>query len=185
MGETNMQNYKFWFVVGSQLLHGPEVLESVDSRAAEMAETLNTSGDLPCKLVYKAAVKTNVEISDLVREANHDKNCAGIVTWCPTFSPSKMWINGLAVLQKPWRHFATRYNRTIPNEEIDMDFMKLNQAAHGDREHGFIGVRLHAPRKVIAGYWQDADGQERPGYVEGAAKSHHGCGVLDHSGRGA
>ena len=159
----SMKQYEFWFVVGSQFLYGPEVLETVAARAAEMAGALNASGRLPCKLVYKVTAKTNKEISDVVRQANHDPACAGIVTWCHTFSPSKMWINGLASLQKPWCHFATQYNRTIPNEEIDMDFMNLNQAAHGDREHGFIGARLRAPRKVIAGYWQDEAVQDRLG----------------------
>ncbi len=99
----------------------------------------------------------------MVKEANYDGSCAGIITWCHTFSPSKMWINGFANLQKPYCHFATQYNREIPNEEIDMDFMNLNQAAHGDREHGFIAARLRMPRKVIAGYWQDGDVQKRIG----------------------
>ena len=159
----SMKQYEFWFVVGSQFLYGPEVLETVAARAAEMTGALNASGRLPCKLVYKVTAKTNKEISDVVRQANHDPACAGIVTWCHTFSPSKMWINGLASLQKPWCHFATQYNRTIPNEEIDMDFMNLNQAAHGDREHGFIGARLRTARKVIAGYWQDEAVQDRLG----------------------
>ena len=106
---------------------------------------------------------SNSQISDIIREANHDSRCAGIVTWCHTFSPSKMWINGLTALQKPWCHFATQYGREIPNEEIDMDFMNLNQSAHGDREHGFIGARLRVPRKVIAGYWQDDEPVRRLG----------------------
>ena len=158
-----LHTYEFWFVVGSQFLYGPEVLETVAARAAEMADKLNASGNLPCKIVYKVTAKTNTEISDVVREANYDKHCAGIITWCHTFSPSKMWINGFANLQKPYCHFATQYNREIPNEEIDMDFMNLNQAAHGDREHGFIAARLRMPRKVIAGYWQDEDVQKRMG----------------------
>ena len=133
-----LHTYEFWFVVGSQFLYGPEVLETVAARAAEMADKLNASGNLPCKIVYKVTAKTNTEISGVVREANYDKHCAGIITWCHTFSPSKMWINGFANLQKPYCHFATQYNREIPNEEIDMDFMNLNQAAHGDREHVFI-----------------------------------------------
>ena len=158
-----LHTYEFWFVVGSQFLYGPEVLETVAARAAEMADKLNASGNLPCKIVYKVTAKTNAEISDVAREANYDKHCAGIITWCHTFSPSKMWINGLANLQKPYGHFATQYNREIPHEEIDMDFMNLNQAAHGDREHGFIAARLRMPRKVIAGYWQDEDVQKRLG----------------------
>jgi len=153
--------YEFWFVVGSQFLYGEEVLETVAKRAGEMAEEL--SKVLPFPLVYKVTAKTNKEISDVVREANYAENCAGIVTWCHTFSPSKMWINGFAALQKPWCHLATQYNRQIPNEEIDMDFMNLNQAAHGDREHGFIGARMRMKRKIIAGYWKDAPVRERLG----------------------
>ncbi len=148
-----MKKYEFWFVVGSQFLYGPEVLETVEARAKEMAAEM--SKHLPYPLVYKVTAKTNKEIADVVREANYQDACAGIITWCHTFSPSKMWINGLAALQKPYCHFATQYNKEIPNEEIDMDFMNLNQAAHGDREHGFIAARLRMPRKVIAGYWQD------------------------------
>ena len=159
----SMKQYEFWFVVGSQFLYGPQVLETVAKRAAEMADALNASGNLPCKLVYKVTAKTNKEITDIVREANYDEKCAGIITWCHTFSPSKMWINGFANLQKPYCHFATQYNLEIPNEEIDMDFMNLNQAAHGDREHGFIGARLRMPRKVIAGYWKDETVQKRLG----------------------
>ena len=153
--------YKFWFVVGSQFLYGPEVLETVEARAKEMAAELSKA--LPFPLVYKVTAKTNKEIADVVKEANYDDSCAGIVTWCHTFSPSKMWINGLADLKKPWCHFATQYNQEIPNEEINMDFMNLNQAAHGDREHGFIGARLRKPRKVIAGYWQDEAVRKRIG----------------------
>lgn len=158
-----MQDYEFWFVVGGQFLYGPEVLETVAARASEMADVLNASGNLPCKLVYKVTAKTNKEIADVVREANYDTHCAGIITWCHTFSPSKMWINGFVDLQKPYCHFATQYNREIPNEEIDMDFMNLNQAAHGDREHGFIAARLRMPRKIIFGYWQDEEIQKRLG----------------------
>ncbi|MBR5190911.1 MAG: L-arabinose isomerase, partial [Clostridia bacterium] len=149
----SLKNYEFWFVVGSQFLYGPEVLETVAARAQEMVDELNASGTLPCKVVYKVTAKTNKEITDVVREANYDKKCAGIITWCHTFSPSKMWINGFVDLQKPYCHLATQYNIEIPNDEIDMDFMNLNQAAHGDREHGFIAARLRMPRKVIAGHW--------------------------------
>ena len=151
-----MENKEFWFVVGSQFLYGPEVLDTVAERAAEMAESMSASGKLPCKLVYKATVKTDAEITEIMKAANRAEDCLGVVTWCHTFSPSKMWIHGLGLLQKPWCHLATQYNRRIPNEAIDMDFMNLNQAAHGDREHGFIGARMRLPRKIIAGYWQDA-----------------------------
>lgn len=158
-----LKEYEFWFVVGSQFLYGPEVLETVAARAEEMAAKMNESGVLPCKIVYKVTAKTPEEISDVVKEANYQDTCAGVIAWMHTFSPSKMWIDGLQKLQKPYCHFATQYNRTIPNEEIDMDFMNLNQAAHGDREHGFIAARLRMPRKVIMGYWQDADVLSRLG----------------------
>ena len=148
-----MKKREFWFVVGSQFLYGPGVLDTVAARAKEMAEEL--SKVLPYPLVYKVTAKTSAEITNVVKEANFSDECAGIITWCHTFSPSKMWIAGLSSLQKPYCHLATQYNREIPNDEIDMDFMNLNQAAHGDREHGFIAARLRMPRKVIAGYWQD------------------------------
>ncbi len=156
-----MNDIRFWFVVGSQFLYGPEVLETVEARAREMAAEL--SKVLPYPLVFKTIGVTCEGITGVIKEANYDDSCAGIVAWCHTFSPSKMWINGLAALQKPYCHLATQYNREIPNEEIDMDFMNLNQAAHGDREHGFIGARLRMPRKVIAGHWQDEDIRTRLG----------------------
>lgn len=154
-----MKKYEFWFVVGSQFLYGPEVLDTVAKRAEEMAAELSKA--LPYPLVYKVTAKTNAEITDVMKAADYDDNCAGVVTWCHTFSPSKMWINGLELLQKPYCHLATQYNMEIPNDEIDMDFMNLNQAAHGDREHGFIAARLRKPRKVIAGYWKDEKVRER------------------------
>lgn len=152
---------EFWFIVGSQGLYGEEVLKIVDGRAREMAQEL--SKELPYPLVYKVTAKSNQEITDTIKEANYRKECAGIVTWCHTFSPSKMWINGLESLQKPYCHLATQYNVEIPNEEIDMDFMNLNQAAHGDREHGFIAARLRIPRKIIAGHWKDEKVRRRLG----------------------
>ena len=151
----NQQKREFWLLVGSQTLYGDDVLRTVDERAAEMVAYLNQSGRLPYALIYKGTAKSDREISAVVREANYDESCTGIITWCHTFSPSKMWIGGLSHLQKPYCHLATQYNREIPGDEIDMDFMNLNQAAHGDREHGFIAARLRIPRKVIAGYWKD------------------------------
>lgn len=158
-----LKDYEFWFVVGSQFLYGPEVLETVEVRAREMAKKLSDSEQVPCKVVYKVTVKTEAECTKVMREANADGRCAGVITWCHTFSPSKMWIHGLGLLQKPWCHFATQYNRRIPNEEIDMDFMNLNQAAHGDREHGFIGARMRLARKIVVGYWEDAPVQKELG----------------------
>ena len=154
-GRKQMIRRNFWLLVGSQTLYGDDVLRTVDNRAKEMVQYLNECRKLPYELIYKGTAKSNAEISEVIREANYDKECAGVITWCHTFSPSKMWINGLVALQKPYCHLATQYNREIPNDEIDMDFMNLNQAAHGDREHGFIAARLRMPRKVIAGYWKD------------------------------
>jgi len=146
---------QFWFIVGSQDLYGQEVLETVAARAKEMAEELTKK--LPYPLVYKVTGQSSGQITKVIKEANYDDECLGIVTWCHTFSPSKMWLTGLELLQKPYCHLATQYNLEIPNEEIDMDFMNLNQAAHGDREHGFIGARLRLKRKVIAGYWKNEE----------------------------
>ncbi len=151
----NIMDQEIWFVVGSQLLYGPNVLETVAKRAQEMADSIGSSKHIPCRFVYKGTIKSNEEVTGLIKQANYDDRCAGIVTWCHTFSPSKMWINGLNLLQKPYCHFATQYNVEIPNNEIDMDFMNLNQAAHGDREHGFIGARMRLHRKVIVGHWKD------------------------------
>ncbi|MDR2532472.1 MAG: L-arabinose isomerase [Oscillospiraceae bacterium] len=152
---------KFWFVAGSQHLYGSDVLNTVAERAAKMVGGLSSSA--PFEIIYKATVKTPDEITALVKEANYDDTCAGLVVWCHTFSPSKMWINGLVALQKPYLHLHTQYNRNIPADDIDMNFMNLNQAAHGDREHGFIGARLRLTRKIVVGYWEDAHVQEKIG----------------------
>jgi L-arabinose isomerase len=153
----SIKEQEIWFVVGSQLLYGSAVLDTVAARGREIAEYINADPNIPCKFIYKGTIKSNEEVTAIIKEANYSDDCAGIVTWCHTFSPSKMWINGLARLQKPFCHFATQYNVEIPNDEIDMDFMNLNQAAHGDREHGFIGARLRLHRKVIVGHWKDQE----------------------------
>ncbi len=151
----NLKEQEIWFVVGSQLLYGSEVLETVAKRGKEIAAFIDSNNANPCKFVYKGTIKSNKEVTAIVKEANYDDRCAGLVSWCHTFSPSKMWINGLNLLQKPYCHFATQYNVGIPNKEIDMDYMNLNQAAHGDREHGFIGARMRLHRKVVVGHWKD------------------------------
>ncbi len=155
------KNYKFWFVAGSQFLYGEETLKRVEADCKIIVDALNKSGRLPFEIIYRDTVKTSDGAEKIIKNANYDDDCAGIITFCHTFSPSKMWINALASLQKPWLHFHTQFNRTIPNEEIDMDYMNLHQGAHGDREHGFIGARLRKPRKVIMGHWQDEDIQLR------------------------
>lgn len=160
---SNLKQSEFWFFVGSQFLYGSDILKKVEEHAQIIAERLNASQKIPCKVIYKATLKTSDEITNVIKEANYNDSCAGIITWMHTFSPSKMWIHGLNLLQKPYCHLHTQFNRCIPNEEIDMDFMNLNQSAHGDREHGFIGARMRMARKIIAGYWEDDDVQERLG----------------------
>lgn len=161
--------YEFWFVVGSQLLYGEETLKQVERNSVKIVDALNASGNLPYKLVYKDTVKTAESVTTLIKEANYSDACVGIITFCHTFSPSKMWINGLSLLQKPYCHFHTQFNLEIPNDEIDMDYMNLHQSAHGDREHGFIGTRMRLNRKVIAGHWCNPDVQKRIGKWQKAA----------------
>ena len=157
----SIKEYEFWFVTGSQHLYGPETLEQVAKDSQAMVDGLNASGKMPCKIVYKPTVKTPAEIKKVFKEASYDDKCAGVIAWMHTFSPSKMWINGLKDFKKPYCHFHTQFNREIPWNEIDMDFMNLNQSAHGDREHGFIGSRLRMARKVIVGYWEDEEPQTK------------------------
>ena len=150
-----MKKNLFYFIVGSQYLYGEETLRQVNENAKIIVDGLNSNPSIPCTIVYKPCVKTSAEISKVINDANNDETCAGIITWMHTFSPSKMWIAGLSALRKPYLHVNTQFNRDIPWGEIDMDFMNLNQSAHGDREHGYIAARMRLPRKVIAGHWQD------------------------------
>ena len=149
--------YEFWFITGSQHLYGQDTLDKVAEHSMEMARALDLEHSIPGRVVYKPTVKTPDEISKLCEEANSAQSCAGIITWMHTFSPAKMWIAALSNLRKPLLHLHTQYNRDIPWSSIDMDFMNLNQSAHGDREYGFIGTRLRLARKVVAGYWQDPE----------------------------
>jgi L-arabinose isomerase len=152
-----LREYEFWFVTGSQHLYGPEVLETVAKHSTEIAESFDKNDAIPYKVVFKPVLTTPDAIRKLCIKASSDENCAGIITWMHTFSPAKMWINGLSELKKPLLHLHTQYNRDIPWDSIDMDFMNLNQSAHGDREYGFIGARLRLARKVVVGHWQDAE----------------------------
>jgi L-arabinose isomerase len=149
-----IKEYEFWFVTGSQHLYGQETLQQVEDHSRQVVEGLNGEG-LPFKVVFKPIVKTPEEIRNLCIEANSNEKCAGIITWMHTFSPAKMWIAGLSELRKTLLHLHTQYNRDIPWNEINMDFMNLNQSAHGDREYGFIGTRMKIGRKVVVGHWQD------------------------------
>ncbi len=147
--------YEFWFVTGSQHLYGPETLDEVNDHSSIITAGLNKNEAIGSTVVFKPVVTTSEEIRKLVIEANSDENCAGIITWMHTFSPAKMWIAGLTQLQKPLLHLHTQFNRDIPWDTIDMDFMNTNQSAHGDREYGFMGSRLGIARKVVVGYWED------------------------------
>ena len=157
----DLKKHDIWFVTGSQHLYGPETLAKVAEHSKAMALGLDAA--LPCRIVWKPVLTGPDAILALAREANADPRCAGIVTWMHTFSPSKMWIAGLLELRRPLCHLHTQYNRDIPWAGIDMDFMNLNQSAHGDREHGFIGARLRLPRKVVVGHWEDAKVRDRLG----------------------
>jgi L-arabinose isomerase len=159
----NLKKWEAWFLTGSQHLYGPATLKQVAKNSQEIARALNASPALPVKVVFKPVLITPEAIATVAQEANSAPNCLGLITWCHTFSPSKMWINGLKALRKPVAHFHTQYNQDIPWASIDMDFMNLNQAAHGDREHGFIMSRLRLNRKVVVGFWQDAAVQEKLG----------------------
>jgi L-arabinose isomerase len=159
----DLKQYEVWFVTGSQHLYGPKTLEQVAEDSREIASALDASTQIPIKIVFKPVLTTPEAIRDLCMEANSAKNCIGLVTWMHTFSPAKMWIAGLSLLKKPFLHLHTQYNREIPWSEIDMNFMNLNQAAHGDREFGFIGSRMRLNRKVVVGHWQDEDVQSEIG----------------------
>ncbi|WP_256757108.1 L-arabinose isomerase [Cohnella sp. WQ 127256] len=158
-----LKHYEFWFITGSQHLYGPETLEEVATHSEEIARSLASDSNVPFPIVFKSVVKTSQEIRQICIEANSSESCAGIITWMHTFSPAKMWIAGLSELRKPLLHLHTQYNRDIPWDTIDMDFMNTNQAAHGDREYGFIGARMGIARKVVVGYWQDKQVRNRIG----------------------
>ncbi|QHW31193.1 L-arabinose isomerase [Paenibacillus rhizovicinus] len=151
----NVKPYEFWFLTGSQHLYGAETLLEVEAHSQEMVDGLNSDSSISYKIVFKALLTTPEDIRKTLIEASSSEACAGVITWMHTFSPSKMWISGLAQLNKPHLHFATQYNREIPWSTIDMDFMNTNQAAHGDREHGFIATRMGRSRKVVFGHWAD------------------------------
>ena len=162
----NLGAPEIWFVCGSQHLYGPGPLQRVAANAREVAGALAESPKLPLKTVFKALLTTPDEIAKLCMDANSDENCAGLILWMHTFSPSKMWIRGLNALQKPFLHLHTQFNRDLPWDTIDMDFMNLNQSAHGDREAGFIHARMRLARKVVVGHWSDPEVQDRIGVVD-------------------
>ena len=171
----NLKTYEVWFLTGSQHLYGPETLKQVAAHSEQIAKALDESPAIPVRVVFKPVAKTPEEVAALCQEANSATECIGIMTWCHTFSPSKMWIHGLKLLRKPLAHLHTQHNREIPWSTIDMDFMNLNQAAHGDREHGFIMSRMRLSRKVVVGFWQDDKVQQQLGaWCRAAAAWHDG-----------
>ncbi|MDQ3535882.1 MAG: L-arabinose isomerase, partial [Bacteroidota bacterium] len=157
----DLKQLEIWFITGSQHLYGEKTLNKVAEHSQAIAQHLDGSSKIPVKVVYKPVLTGPDEIYNLCREVNNSAECIGIITWMHTFSPAKMWIAGLKALSKPFLHLHTQFNRDIPWSEIDMDFMNLNQSAHGDREFGFIGSRMRLERKVVVGHWQDPEVQER------------------------
>ncbi|ACT93615.1 L-arabinose isomerase [Dyadobacter fermentans] len=150
----DLKQFEVWFITGSQHLYGEETLRQVDEHSQIIARHLDQAPQVPVRVVFKPVVKSPDEIYNIIQEANSASACIGIVAWMHTFSPAKMWIRGLQILQKPLLHLHTQYNRDIPWADIDMDFMNLNQSAHGDREFGFMMTRMRLNRKVIVGHWQ-------------------------------
>jgi L-arabinose isomerase len=169
----DLKKFEVWFVTGSQHLYGDETLKKVDEHSKEISQGLSRSTKIPVNIIFKPVVTTPDAIYNLCQEANTASNCIGLITWMHTFSPAKMWIAGLSSLKKPFLHLHTQYNRNIPWAEIDMDFMNLNQSAHGDREFGFIGSRMRLNRKVVVGFWQDDDVQSEIGTWTRAAAAWH------------
>ena len=167
----DLKQNEVWFVTGSQHLYGPKTLEQVAEHSREIAAALDASKHIPVKVVFKPVLTTPDAIRELCLEANSSKNCIGLITWMHTFSPAKMWIAGLTLLKKPFAHLHTQYSGEIPWSTIDMDFMNLNQSAHGDREFGFIGSRLRLDRKVVVGHWQDDEVQAQLGVWARAASA--------------
>jgi L-arabinose isomerase len=164
---------EIWFVTGSQHLYGPQTLEQVAADSQAIVAGLNASKRIPLKLVFTPTVKTPDEVRAVCLAANTDPKCAGLVLWMHTFSPSKIWIGGLGALRKPFAHLHTQFNRDLPWATIDMDFMNLNQSAHGDREAGFIHTRMRLGRKVVVGHWQDPEVQDRLGAWMRATRAWH------------
>ncbi len=155
MTMNDLKKFEIWLVTGSQHLYGDETLKQVAAHSKSIAAFLDSASQVPVQIICKPTVKTTEEIYAVCQEANVSQNCIGIIAWMHTFSPAKMWIGGLKILRKPLLHLHTQFNRDIPWSKIDMDFMNLNQSAHGDREFGFIMSRMKLERKVVVGHWQD------------------------------
>jgi len=173
----DLKKFEVWFVTGSQHLYGEEALNKVEKNSNAIVKELADSNKISIKIVFKSIVTTPDSIYKICLEANNSSKCVGLILWMHTFSPAKMWIEGLKILQKPFVHLHTQFNSDIPWDSIDMDFMNLNQSAHGDREFGFICTRMNKPRKVIVGHWQDINVHEKLNVWSRAA-----CAKLDLQG---
>ncbi|HHU62248.1 MAG: L-arabinose isomerase [Bacillota bacterium] len=175
---TNLKKMQVWFITGSQHLYGDETLQQVSENSKQIALALNGAEEIPVEVVHKPVLTSSESIHRLVVEANADESCIGLISWMHTFSPARMWIAGLNALQKPHLHFHTQFNRDIPWSEIDMDYMNLNQSAHGGREFGFINTRMRKNRKIIVGHWQDKEVLKEVGsWLRVAAAWHDGQGA--------
>jgi L-arabinose isomerase len=168
-----LKQLEVWFVTGSQHLYGEETLKQVALDSQQIVKALDSAPTIPVHIIFKPVVKSPEEIYSTMQAANAAPGCIGVITWCHTFSPSKMWINGLKILNKPILHLHTQFNRDLPWGEIDMDFMNLNQAAHGDREHGFIMTRMNINRKVVVGHWTEDEVQYQIGMWTRSAAAWH------------
>lgn len=164
---------EIWFITGSQHLYGTKILRKVAAHTEEIVKSLNANSEILVSIKDKGVVTTPEEITAICQISNNEKNCIGLIFWMHTFSPAKMWINGLKVLDKPFLHLHTQYNAEIPWSKIDMDFMNLNQSAHGDREFGFICSRLKINRKVVVGHWKDSKVIEKINIWSRVASAHH------------
>jgi L-arabinose isomerase len=152
-----IDDLEVWFITGSQHLYGEETLKKVADHSQQIADLFDQSKQISTKVIFKPVLKSPEEIYSICQEANSAKKCIGLIAWMHTFSPAKMWIGGLKILNKPLLHLHTQFNRDIPWSEIDMDFMNLNQSAHGDREFGFLMSRMRLLRKVVVGHWQNSN----------------------------
>ena len=170
---SDLKEFEAWFVTGSQHLYGDVALHEVAEHSQKIVAGLAAAKHIPVKVVFKPVVTTPEAITELCLEANNARQCIGLITWMHTFSPAKMWIGGLAALRKPFVHLHTQFNRELPWSTIDMDFMNLNQSAHGDREAGFIHTRMRLARKVVVGHWSDPEALDRIGAWMRAAHAWH------------
>ena len=149
---TSLDGYEVWFLTGSQHLYGEDVLKQVAAQSQEIATQLNASSSVPVRVVWKPVLTDSDAIRRTALEANSNDSVIGVTAWMHTFSPAKMWIQGLDLLRKPLLHLHTQINVELPWADIDFDFMNLNQAAHGDREFGYLAARLGTPRTIVVGH---------------------------------